>query len=269
MLACQYLVANDRLHTIGRGSRLLDKVRKLLDPLGPVGNWLSPSSVYKERAGLPIDAPTAIRAKAPTTTFDVQRALQPERVLPADAEVPKDRVRIVSAFIEEHFAPIYAAIDSTDLAVIFSTAPEIVGWRVTQHVRKDARAKAPMSAEQFYEHLQSLQIQASDAFYNQYLETVPGNDPVVIDGQVLRAKDGTVIRGGTQIRHGRKEYAQKTKGFVHWDKGFHAKREEALAEQASRPLRNVKDALEVTAGEKLPMHRPVGLNMRKDRARAV
>lgn len=247
---------------------LLGFLKRLLDPTGPIGQWLSPSPVFKDRAGLPIDAPRAIIAKAPQTTLAVEQRLLPARVLPADADVPRDRVRSLNAFIEEHYAPIYQTTDSTDLAEILRASQTVVGWRVTQHVKKSAIAKAPMSAEQFYEHVQSLQIQASDEFYNQYLETVPGNDPVIIDGEYLRSSDGKIITGGTQIRHGRKEYQQKTKGFVHWDKGFLEQRDKALAELASRPLRNVKDALEKVAGEKLPMWRPTGVNARKDRVRA-
>lgn len=189
--------------------------------------------------------------------------------MPATADVPKDRVRSVNAFIEEHYAPVYAKIDSTDLSVIFATRPEIVGWRVTQRVKKMARARAPMTAEQFAEHIQSLQIQPTDDHYNVYMETLPGNDPVILDGKVLTAADGTVIRGGTQIKHGRREYRDKTKNVIHWDKGYVAQREAALAEEASRPVRNVQRALEATAGAVLPMHRPVGTNARKDRRSAV
>lgn len=119
-------------------------------------------------------------------------------------------------------------------------------------------------------------MQASDAFYDGIYETIPGNDPIILDGQILRGEatydengkmthDG-IVRG-TMITKGRREYNERTKGFIHWDKAFAAQREAAQAEYASRPVRNVRRALEACQGE-LPMHRPVGINFRKDK-RAV
>ena len=77
-----------------------------------------------------------------------------------------------------------------------------------------------------------------------------------------------IVRG-TMITKGRSEYNERTKGYVHWDKGFVQQRYAALAEEDSRPVRNVRRALEATAGEVLPTWRPVGLNMRRDRRSAV
>jgi hypothetical protein len=135
---------------------------------------------------------------------------------------------------------------------------------VTQRQSQTTRARAPVSAEQFQEIAQSLQIQASDEFYNGIMETVPGNDPIVLDGEVLRGEatydaDGKMthdgIVRGTVITRGRSEYNERTKGMVTWDKGFLAQREAALREEASRPVRNVAANLDRVRGEVLPMRR--------------
>lgn len=258
---------------------MLGFFKRLIDPTGPIGNWLSPSAVFKERLGLPISAPRAMYAQASQTNVDISQVSFGERSMPADAEVPISRVRAVSAFIEEHWKPIYDSSKSTDMFEVLKASQTLIGWKVTMHARKEARAKAPMTAEEFVEHVQSLQIQATDEFYNTYLDLVKGNDPVIVDGEVLRGQptydakgrmthDG-VIRGGTQIRHGRKEYNEKTKDYIHWDKGYYAERKKYLAERESRPVRNVKQALDAFRGEVLPMWKPTGINLRKDRQAPV
>jgi hypothetical protein len=258
---------------------MLEFLRRFLNPLGPIGEWLSPTVVYKTRQGLPIQAPRAIYAQAPQTTVDLKKTVQGvERIMPADADVPYSRVRAISAFVEEHWQPILEPCKSTDLATLLQAAqhPTIIGWKVTLHARKEAQAKAPMSAEEFVEHVQSLSIpKMADEDFNVYLDMLPGNDPCIVDGEVLRGTptfdsngkmthDG-VIRGGTQIRGGRRDYRAKTKNAIFWDKGAWNKHIEVLNEEASRPVRNVKRALEAQKGISLPMHRPVGINPRRDR----
>lgn len=201
-----------------------------------------------------------------------------------DETAPKDRVRMVSAFVEEHWSPVYASTDSADLVTILLASQQQVGWRVTQRESQASRQarRSRQNAEDFIEIAQRCQIQASDAFYDGYYETVPGNDSLILDGEVMKGEaayyrnpdgsrgamyhDGTVT-GGTMIR-GRTQYRTKTKGMVHWDAGFLRERAAAEAEMQSRPVRNVKAALEAKAGEVLPMRRILA-NPRYDRHSAV
>jgi hypothetical protein len=240
---------------------------------------LTTDSFFKERAGLPIAAPHAVRVQMEAPA-DVERALAPVRFVAADdaTDVPRDRVRQVSAFVEEVWTPVYRSTDSTDLATIFRTSQELVGWTVRQRASVSSQARHRLTAEQFVEVLQSAQIQASDEYLNGYYETIPGNDPLIIDGQIMKGKatydadgrmthDGTV-RGGTMITGGRAEYRAKTKGMVLWDAGVVRERMKAEADIATRPVRNVKANLERKAGEVLPMRRLLA-NPRVDRRSAV
>lgn len=266
--------------------RLLDGFKKLLDPRGPLGEVVSPSVVFKERQGLPTTSPHVARVALEAPSH-VEATLAPVRfVALADAvDVPADRTRLVSAFVEEHWAPVYTSTDSTDLATILLVSQKQIGWQVTQresHQSRTAR-RARQNAEDFVEILQSTQIQASDEFYVGYYETIPGNDPVILDGEILRGEatyetneDGSrgkmthdgIVRGGTMIT-GRKHYNSETKGFVQWDKGAWQEHLRVEAEMLSRPVRNVRQAMEAIAGEKLPMWRPTGINFRRDRRSAV
>jgi hypothetical protein len=242
---------------------MFDWLRRLADPRGPLGEVVSPAIVFKERQGLPIAAPHTQRAPA-------------RFIAAADAiDVPIERVRQVSATLEEVWEPVYRPIDSTDLFTLLHTQPELLGWNVT--TRALTRARRYLRDEE-EERIQSLQVIPSDAYYNGIYETIPGNDPIVLDGEVLRGTptynpDGSIkhdgILRGTVITGGRAEYRRRTKGFVHWDKGFVAAREAAQAEMASRPVRNVRRALEATAARCLPTWQPVGINPRRDRTRAV
>ena len=107
--------------------------------------------------------------------------------------------------------------------------------------------------------MQSLQIQASDAFYDDYYVTVPGTDTIEVDGKTLT--------GGTRIRS-RTEYNEKTRGMMPWGPGVAEARQSAQAEMASRPVRNVARNLERMKGECLPMRRLLA-NPRRDRRSAV
>jgi hypothetical protein len=240
--------------------RLLQGLKKALDPRGPLGEVVSPSDVFKERLGLPVSSPHVQRVNLPAPAHIERTLAAPRFVALADAvDVPRDRVRQVSAFVAEHWAPVYASTDSTDLATILLTSQQQIGWTVTQRQSASSRARRKLSAEQFAEQLQTAQIQATDEFYNGVYETIPGNDPIVIDGKTLR---------GTVITKGRTEYEQRTKGMVHWDVGFVKERLRAQAEMDSRPVRNVQRNLERVAGEVLPMRRILA-NPRRDRRSAV
>ena len=266
--------------------KVLKVLGDLIHPAGPLGEVLSPSDVFKTRLGLPTQSPHVARAKMEAPA-DVERALAPARFIAVgDAvDVPRDRVRRVSAFIEERWTPVYAKTDSTDLIEIIRASQKQTGWMVAQHESAESRIarRDRQNAEEFEQVLLTAQIQASDDIYNGYFETIPGNDPCVIDGEILRGQptyernaDGSrgkmihdgIVRGGTMIRGGRREYREKTKGMVHWDAGFLAERAKAQKEMESRPVRNVKANLEAMAGQVLPMHRTL-LNPRVDRKSAV
>ena len=193
---------------------------------------------------------------------------------------------MVSAYVEEHWATSIRVVRKVhDLVEILLASQEQIGWQVTQRESEQSRLarRAHQNAEDFVEILQSTQIQASDEFYVGYYETIPGNDPVILDGEILRGEatyetneDGSrgkmthdgIVRGGTMIT-GRKHYNSETKGFVQWDKGAWQEHLRVEAEMLSRPVRNVRQAMEAIAGEKLPMWRPTGINFRRDRRSAV
>lgn len=238
--------------------RLLDALKKLVDPAGPLGAVVSPADVYKERAGLPVSSPHRVRVALEAPPAAAHALAAPRFVAAAEAtDVPRDRVRQVSAFVEEVWRPEYAKTRSTDMAEILRASQTLVGWQVTQRVSASSRHR--LTAEQFAEVLQSAQIQASDSFYAGYYETIPGNDAIEIDGKMLT--------GGTRVTS-RTQYNAVTKGMVHWDRGFLEQRKAAEAEMASRPIRNVKANLERVAGEVLPMRRVLA-NPRYDRRSAV
>jgi hypothetical protein len=257
--------------------RLLEALKRLVDPVGPLGSVLSPADVYKERAGLSVASPHMQRVEL-NAPGDIQQALAAPRFVSMEeaVDVPRDRVRQVSAYVEEHWTPKMAATESTDLAVILVTSQQQVGWTVTQRPAASTRARKYQSQEEFEQVIQSAQIQASDDIYNGYFETIPGNDPCVINGEVLRGqpvyKDGKmvhdgIVRGGTMIRGGRREYREKTKDMVHWGPGFLEERAKVQAEMESRPVRNVKANMEAMAGRVLPMKRILA-NPRVDRKSA-
>lgn len=261
----------------------LRKLGALIDPVGPIGEFASPADVYKTRLGLPTQSPHTVRANLTAAKAQIEHGLAAPRFASLDEAAPYDRVRQVSAYVEEHWSPVYAKTESADLATILLNSQKQIGWHITQRESEQSRLarKAQQNAEDFIEVLQSCQVQASDAFYDGYYETIAGNDPVVLDGEILRGEatyewneDGSrgamihdgIVRGGTQIR-GRQQYDRATRGMVHWDKGFAAQREAAQAEYASRPVRNVRRAME-DCKNALPMWRATGINFRRDK-RAV
>ena len=267
--------------------RIVEKLRKALDPRGPIGDLVSPSIVFKERQGVPVTSPHTTRVIQHAPKEQVERSIAaPRFVAIADAnDVPSNRVRQLSAYVEEHWSPVYRSVDSADLVAILLASQDQIGWQVTQRESEQSRLarRAHQNAEEFVAVLQSAEFQVSDEFYNGILETVAGNDPIILDGEILRGEatyetneDGSrgkmihdgIVRG-TMIRGGRREYNERTKGYVHWDKGAWQKHVAAQAEMASRPKQNVRRAMEAIAGEALPMWKPTGINFRRDRRSAV
>jgi hypothetical protein len=266
--------------------RLLDGLKKLVDPRGPLGDVVSPDITFKERQGVPTTSPHTTRAILHAPKEHVERSIAaPRFVALADAnDVPSDRVRQVSAYVEEHWSPVYDSTQSADLLEIILASQRQVGWAVTQRESEQSRLarRAHQNAEDFVEVMQTCQIQASDEWANGYYETIAGNDPCVIDGEILRGEatyewneDGSrgkmihdgIVRGGTMITGGRREYRAKTKGYVHWTKDDLPERARQQAAFDARPVQNVRRALE-DCQNALPMYRCVGINFRKDR-RAV
>jgi len=84
----------------------------------------------------------------------------------------------------------------------------------------------------------TVQMQPSDAFYDTYYPTIPGSDVGVVDG--------VRVKGGTHIRS-RREYNQKTKGWVHWDRGTPAAVNKALKEEKAKRESNVARIVEERA----------------------
>ncbi len=263
--------------------KIVDKLKAVLDPRGPLGEVLSPSDVFKSRAGLPVEAPHTVRDAnfVPATTF----VLAPAKfVAAADmAEVPYSRMRLVSRYVEEHYAPVYDTPRWSGMAEAIRAQTTVVGWNVTQRVRSPhcdclqatlemehgklvhracGRARAHKTDEEFVEHIQRLQFTPADDMYNTYYPTIPGNDPVIMeDGKVLKGEsvykdgkcvhDGT-IRGGTQMKHGRREWKEKTKNMVLWDKGVIKEREKAYAASQKKWLDDVRPMVVKANKQMLP-----------------
>ena len=227
---------------------MLKLLWKVIYPQGPIGQWLSPSEVYKDRLGLPVSSPHTIRATV-QAPGDIERAFAPARFVSMEdaIDVPKGRVRHVSAYIEERWSPVYASTTSTDMFEIIKASQTQIGWTVTQ--QQTQASKARPSAEQFIEIAQSCHIQASDEYLNGYYETIPGNDPLVIDGKT--------VTGGTRITGGRREYREKTQGMIHWDAGFVKERERALAIEAQKGVQGVRAEGERIMGERMPTYRRI------------
>src|SRR5271165_1567473 len=99
--------------------RLLEILRRFVDPAGPAGEVISPADVYKTRLGLPIESPHRQRVvlQAPG---HLEQTLAPVRfvALSEATDVPRSRVRQVSAFVEEYWSPVYEKTASTDMATI-------------------------------------------------------------------------------------------------------------------------------------------------------
>ena len=212
--------------------RAIETLRRVFDPRGPAADILSTDSFFKERAGLPYSVGHRQRAElAPLSVEQIERACAPERYAVAgEIDVPYSRERVVSPYIIERYKPVMAGM-------------QIVGWRVVQEPRSQfcdclharwskeggemvhtacGRRRAPLTDAEIVEKVMTVQMQPSDAFYDGYYETIPGKDRGVVEG--------VEVVGGTRIRS-RRDYQQKTKGWVHWDRGTPAAVEKALAEE--------------------------------------
>ena len=122
-----------RIHLPSLMPKLSKWLGKLVDPRGPIGEIAS-ADVFKQRAGLPIDTPHSARPFP--TTAQVEKALAPAPFVPLEEGKSGPRVRVVSAFVEEEWTPVYAtAQKSRSLLEIFSTAQRQVGWKVVQRAR--------------------------------------------------------------------------------------------------------------------------------------
>jgi hypothetical protein len=264
-------------------NKLTDLLGKLVTPAGPIGEFLSPADVFKSRAGLPTSSPHTqrdggFREVAPA-------ALAAPQFVAKDAlTVPSSRVRLVSRYVEEHYAPVYETTTSKNFTVILAASQNLLGWTVTQKARTPhcdclqatltqehdgqlvhrqcGRARQRVADEDIQQHILSLQVAPADEFYNTYYPTIRGNDPVILDGKVLKGEatynangrmthDGT-ITGGTQMRGGRSEYRRKTKGMVLWDKGVVKEREKAYAAEQKAWITGVRPRMEKFNKQMLP-----------------
>jgi hypothetical protein len=262
--------------------KFTSKIAALLDPRGPLGEVLSPSDVFKERAGLPVSTPYVQRDANFIPASAV--VLAPARFAAVgEVEVPKSRMRLVSRYVEEHYAPVTDTPRFSGMAESIRAFNTIVGWNVTQKLRAPhcdclqatlemeggtllhkecGRARRHMSDEEFVEHIQNLQIAPSDQFYNIQYPTIPGTDPYIMpDGRPLRGepvyKDGKmvhdgIIRKSTHMTGGRREYKQKTKGWTHWDRGGLKERDKAYAAEQKKWLTGVRPRLEKWDKQHMP-----------------
>ena len=236
-------------------------LKDLVDPLGPVGEFLSPSEVYKTRPGLPITASKNMRAEPTPIAFaEIEKTLAPARFVAAgDIEVPYSRERQVSPYVTERYRPVYAKTQSDDPAEILRASQQLLGWTVTQEPRspfcdcrsalfsrdggefvhrKCGRRRAPLSDREVVERAMSAQLQPSDSMYDTFYPTIPGKDSAVIEG--------VPVTGGTRLRS-RKEWREKTKGWVLWDKGVPAAREKADQDEKSKREAKVARVVEKCA----------------------
>jgi hypothetical protein len=220
-------------------------LRKLASPEGPIGEWLSPSDVYKTRAGLPITASRNQRAEMPQLpAAQVERACAPERYYAkGEIDVPFSRERVVSPYIIERYKPVMAGM-------------EITGWRVVQEPRSQfcdcttarfakeggemvhaacGRRREPLSDAEFMEKALTIQKAPDDAIYDQYAITIKGNDTAIVDGMK--------VTGGTQVRS-RRHHRDVTRGMVFWDKGTPKCVEKALADENSKRKADTARAIE-------------------------
>jgi hypothetical protein len=236
--------------------KITEAIKKIVDPAGPIGEVLSPADVYKSRLGLPTTTPQVQRD---TGFLPIEeRFLAPQRFVAADAVVaPASRVRQVSRYVEEHYSPVYDTPRSSGLAEALRASTTVVGYNIRQVARTPycdcrsarltledgqlvhracGRARKKVAAEDFVEHVRTLQLAPSDEFYNTFYPTIPGPDAV--------QTDAGLAKGGTQIRGGRREWREKTDGWVVWDKGVVKEREKAYAAEQQKWIDGVRPLAE-------------------------
>lgn len=243
--------------------RVIDAVRKILDPRGPLGEVVSPNVTFKERQGLPIQSPHSQRVDVAHNQHVPPGTVVTRRFVGMNEEsAPPGLERTVGNYLFEKWRPVYAKADSDDVLAILSSSQTQVGWSVTQEVRsvhcdcthakfgrngiheKCGRARRSLSDEEFIEQVQQQQIAPQDQYLNGYYETIRGNDPLYFEGRVLT--------GGTRISGGRAEYNAKTKNMVHWDQGFVERRaiEEHKVSQAG--VDGARDRMELYSKTQMP-----------------
>jgi hypothetical protein len=263
--------------------KVLDRVAAAIDPRGPLGEILSPSDVFKERAGLPTTNQHDVRDTDFRPAESVVLAA-PKVVSAGEIVVPFSRMRLVSRYVEEHYAPVLDTPRFSGLTESIRALNTIVEWKVTQKLRSphcdcaqatlelDAgklvhkacgRARAHRSDEDFIQHIQSLQIAPSDEFYNTDYPTIPGKDVYIMpDGKPLRGTptydangkmthDG-IIRQNTRMTGGRREWKQKTKNMVMWDKGVVKERDKAYAAHQKSFIDGVRPKMEKVDKQMMP-----------------
>lgn len=211
--------------------------------------------------------------RKPDLAAVIEKHLAPDRVVQYGAEeAPADRVRVVNDFIEEHWTAVPAKV--TNMADVANGVVPIAAWKVTQHVRYQARSFAHMTGDEIRQHVLSLNQGIPDESYTGFYPTIAGNDVAHHDptkqgmaayqgGPALRGhatydKQGRmthdgVIRQGTEIRGGRAELRRvlKAKNYGEWDTGWqkHAERIAAEKKAAMKARHEVEREI---ASKKLP-----------------
>jgi hypothetical protein len=238
--------------------------KRLLDPNGPIGQWLSPSEVYKDRAGLPIASPHSLRVDSHTAVpGEIARAVQVKRYVAFGEEVPPSgRTRLVGRYIIEDWSPVYATTDSENILDAITASQTQVGWNVTQRVRNPycdctharfssdgthsvcGRARRSMDDAEYIEHVQSLTVAHSDEYLNGFYETIKGKDTIM-----TTAGPAT---GGHRITGGRAEYRRLTRNMIHWDKGYIVERARYEADDKQKKKDSVRVKAEIVSKRSLP-----------------
>jgi hypothetical protein len=245
--------------------RAIEALRRAVSPEGPIGEFLSPSDVFKTRAGLPVSSPRAyaqLAVAAPVDFAEIEKACAPQRfVVVNEGEAPKSRERVVSLYIVETWRPVYELPKGDSIMEIAMAAqsPRLLGWTVVQTPRAPfcdctvasftkrdgafihrecGRSRAALTSAEIVARAKTAQMQPSDAFYEGYYETIPGKDRGIVEG--------VEVVGGTQIRS-RRDYQQKTKGWVHWDRGTPAAVEKAKAEANAKRAAHLNRVIEERA----------------------
>lgn len=231
------------------------KLRALLDPR----QWLAPdvrAGIFahpeiKLKTGTVIQS----RSQAPVSRdvlATIQAALPAPRFVRAGTEAPPDGlVRRLSPYVLERWETVLETCPSSSLeeiAAFASRGPRVLGYRVTQEVQSktcDCRnqhgvnmqgvhvacGRAVAQAPEVQEVLLSIGMQTKDdETYNGFYPTLPGSDVAHAnygakgmaehqEGKALRGDDGSLVRGGREIRGGRREWKAATKNMVLWDAG--------------------------------------------------
>ena len=217
-------------------------------------------------------APFAQQTDHERFVASVAATLAPPRVESITADVPAKRREQISPFVEERWEPVAVSFDPDEVSVeqmaqhLFAGDLPVAHWRVTQHVTIK-QSWTSLSEVERQEVLQSIgqYHRHEDHIYNGYYPTIRGTDVAHHEpgqpgmkafqgGRALRGRpsfdadgrmthDGT-IRGGTEIRGGRREYREKTKGYEPMGPGWFAHVERIRAGQQAKRDAEHKTKLE-------------------------